>query len=182
LTDCYLDEGMSVRGARIPYLSLAGCRLEHPTLPALSASRLAAPALFLDGSEFICHGEDDAVRLQSARLGQLHAFDAKFSSHRGAALNARSMRVEKMTLLVGMTAVGGGTTAAVRLTGARLGWLDCTRAIIRNDSGPALDAVGLQVDQAASIGAGFAAVGSGAQPVADLSGVRIAGALVFDPG
>jgi hypothetical protein len=181
LVHCYLDQGMSARGARIPYLSLEGCRVEDATRPALSASRLAAPALFLDKTEFICHGEDDAVRLQGARLGQLHALDAKFSSRSGVALNARSMRVEEMTLLVGMTAAGNDTIAAVRLTGARLGWLDCTSATIRNESGPALDAVGLQVDQAAYVAGGFAAVGSGDQPVADLSGVRITGALLFDP-
>jgi hypothetical protein len=181
LIDCYMDQGMSVRGARIPYLSLAGCRLEDATRPALSASRLGAQAMFLDKSEFICHGHDDAVRLQGARLGQFHALDAMFFSRSGAALNARSLRVEEMTLLVGVTAVGNGTTAAVRLTAARLGWLDCSGATIRNESGPALDAIGLQVDQAAYISGGFAAVGSGDQPVVDLSGVRTAGTLVLDP-
>jgi hypothetical protein len=152
LISCYLDQGMIARGARIPYLSLVRCRLEHATQPALAASRLAAPVVFLDSLEFVCHRDEDAVRLQGARLGQLHASDATFSSGSGdAALNARSMRVDEMTLFVGMTAVGNGKTAAVRLTGARLGWLDCTRATIRNEAGPALEAVGLQVDQAAYV-------------------------------
>jgi hypothetical protein len=167
--------------ARVPVLSLAGCRLENLTQSALAASRLVTTALFLDGSEFACQAGDEAVRLQGARIGQLHALGARLESGSSAALNARSMRVEEMTLLVGLTAAGSGRTAAVRLTGARLGWLDCAGATFRNGSGPALNAVGLQVDQAAYLGGGFAASGCGEEPVVDLSGVRIAGELLFDP-
>ena len=52
-----------------------------------------------------------------------------------------------MFLRSGFTATGVGERGAVRLVGARIGGsLDCSGAALRNDSGPALFADGLQVD------------------------------------
>jgi hypothetical protein len=72
-------------------------------------------------------------------------------------------------------------TGAVRLLGAHLGRLDCSGARIRNDSGPALDAEGLQVDQNVFLRGGFEAVGAGSSVTLDLSHARIGGVLVFAP-
>ena len=74
----------------------------------------------------------------------------------------------------GFTATGSGRAGAVRLTGARIGGrLDCTGAKLSNDSGPALMADGLQVDQSVFLRDGFMATGSG-----DLGAVRLLGAQV----
>ena len=53
-----------------------------------------------------------------------------------------------MFLRGGFTATGAGEDGAVRLAGAHIGGsLDCDGASLRNDSGPALLADGLQVGQ-----------------------------------
>ena len=60
-----------------------------------------------------------------------------------------------MFLTGGFTATGPAAIGAVRLPGAHIGGsLDCTGASLRNDSGPALDADGLQVGRACSSAAG----------------------------
>ena len=62
----------------------------------------------------------------------------------------------------GFTATGAGENGAVRLTGAHIGGhLDCTGADLRNDSGPALIADGLQVGQDMYLTGGFTATGGG---------------------
>jgi hypothetical protein len=67
---------------------------------------------------------------------------------------------------------------AVRLPGAHIrGTLDCTDATIRNVSGRALHADGLQVDQAVSL-RGLEAVGVGEAGAVRLVGAHIRGALV----
>ena len=72
---------------------------------------------------------------------------------------------------------------AVRLIGARIGGqLDCSGAELRNDSGPALIADGLQVDQDLFLTDGFTATGGGdADAAVDLTGARVGGTLSFDP-
>jgi hypothetical protein len=59
---------------------------------------------------------------------------------------------------------------AVRLPGAHLGTLACSHATIRNDSGPALGADGLRVDQAVFFKGRFNAVGTGETGVVRLAG------------
>ncbi len=152
---------MIARGARLAFLSLEGCRLEHSAEPALYASRLTTPALFVGDAVIISHSKSEAVRLQGARLGQLLAPDATLRSAGGSALNARALQVEEMAVLAGLTAVGAGDMATVRLAGGHVGSLDFSRAVLRNDSGPALHAAGLQIDQEAYFADDFAAHGDG---------------------
>jgi hypothetical protein len=76
LFDCFLVEGLTVRDAHLPFLSLEGSLLEHSTEPALYAARFSANALFLDGATIIASCENGAARLAGARLGQLDAVDA----------------------------------------------------------------------------------------------------------
>jgi hypothetical protein len=70
---------------------------------------------------------------------------------------------------------------AVRLAGAHLRGLDCTGATVRNNSGPALNADRLHVDQTAFLRGGFDAVGAGNAVAVDLAGVRVGGVLEFRP-
>jgi hypothetical protein len=74
-----------------------------------------------------------------------------------------------------------GRAGAVRLVGARLGRLECDGVTMRNDSGPALTAFGLQVDQNVLLHGGFEAVGAGSDMTLNLSGARIGGVLEFAP-
>jgi hypothetical protein len=85
-------------------------------------------------------------------------------------------------ILTGARIIGHAERGAVDLIGARIGGsLDCAGAELRNDSGPALSADSLQVDQALHLTDGFTATGSGADVAVDLTGTRVGGTLVFDP-
>jgi hypothetical protein len=236
LVDCLLGEGLVARDAQLPFLSLSGCRLEHPAQPPLDADRLTAAALGLDravitaaceagavgltgahlgtlscggatmrndtgpalaadglqvdrgvflsgGFEAVGVGPHGAVRLLGAHVGgQLECSDATMRNDTGSALAADGLRVDQDVFLRGgFEAVGAGKNGAVRLLGAQLGRLDCSGATMRNDSGPALDAQGLQVDQHVFLSGGFEAIGAGSDVTLDLSHVRIGGVLVFAP-
>ena len=83
-----------------------------------------------------------------------------------------------MFLRGGFTATGSGEDGAVRLLGAHIGGqLDCTGATLRNDSGPALAADSLQVDQGMFLRGGFTATGSGEDGAVRLLGAHIGGQL-----
>src|SRR5215469_15844928 len=47
LKDCLLEEGVLARGARLAFVGLTGCRLEHSAEPPLAADRLTCSALAL---------------------------------------------------------------------------------------------------------------------------------------
>jgi hypothetical protein len=83
----------------------------------------------------------------------------------------------------GFTATGAGESGAVRLICAHIdGQLDCSGAKLRNNSGPALVAGGLQVDQDMFLTDGFTATGSGDADVAvELTGARVGRTLAFNP-
>lgn len=83
-----------------------------------------------------------------------------------------------MFLRRGFTATGVGRAGAVRLGGAQIGGgPNCTGASLRNDSGPALAADGLQVDQGISLGDGFTVTGAGSFGAVRLVGAHIGGQL-----
>ena len=104
---------------------------------------------------------------------------AQLRNDSGPALTADGLQVgQAMHLSGGFTATGSGEDGAVRLSGAHIGGtLDCTGAELRNDSGPALDADGLQVGQAMYLRGGFTATGSGGAGAVRLSGAHIGGSL-----
>jgi hypothetical protein len=182
LVDCLLGEGLVARDAKLPFLSLSGCRLEHPAQPPLDADRLTAAALGLDRAVITAACEAGAVGLTGAHLGTLSCGGATMRNDTGPALAADGLQVDRGVFLSGgFEAVGVGPHGAVRLLGAQLGRLDCSGATMRNDSGPALDAQGLQVDQHVFLSGGFEAIGAGSDVTLDLSHVRIGGVLVFAP-
>ena len=83
-----------------------------------------------------------------------------------------------MFLRGGFTATGAGEHGAVRLLGAHIGGqLDCDGASLRNDSGPALIADGLQVGQGMFLRGGFTATGAGDDGAVRLVGAHIGGQL-----
>ena len=78
---------------------------------------------------------------------------------------------------------GSGPGGAVRLFSARIGGqLAFSGAVLRNESGPALVANRLQVDEEVFLRGGFEAVGAGDEGVVlDLTGARVGGVLALSP-
>ena len=169
-------------GARISRLECDGAKLRNDSGPALRADSIVVDQrLFLrDGFEATGAGGLGAVRLNGARIGLLLCDGGKLRNDSGPALFAEAMLVERGVFLrAGFEATGAGEDGAVRLLGARISRLECDGAKLRNDSGPALFAEGLQVKQDVWLRAGFEATGSGLAGAVCLPGARIEGGLIL---
>src|SRR6516165_5571872 len=68
LRDCFLEEGILARGARLAAVSLTRCQLEHPVDPPLDAARLTCRALDLTGARITGHATAGAVNLRRAHI------------------------------------------------------------------------------------------------------------------
>ena len=173
LNDCLLEEGVLARDAHMAFVVLAGCHIEHSAEPPLDGARLTCSGLDLSGAKIIGGG----VNLSSAHIGQLDCDGAELRNDSGPALDADNLQVDRDMVLRGFTATGSGDAGAVRLPGAHIGGqLNCTAAELRNDSGPALNAYNLQVDQDMFL-RGFTATGSGDAGAVRLLGGHIGGQL-----
>ena len=183
LKDCLLEDGVLARDARLASVGLPGCQLGHPSEAPLDATRLTCSLLDLTGARIIGHTEHGAVNLGGARIGMLGCAGAILSNDSGTALNANTVQVDQNVFLGGgFTATGAGTDGAVDLRGAHIGGqLSCIGAVLRNDSGPALLADGLQVDQDMLLTDQFTATGGGSDAAVDLTGARVGGTLYFNP-
>jgi hypothetical protein len=186
LRDCFLEEGVLARGARLAAVALTRCRIEHPTPdPPLDAERLTCRVLDLTGAKITGHASAGAVYLRDAHIeGSLNCDGASLSNDTGPALNADGLHVDQSVNLrnefaatrTGIRGVPGtgARPGAVRLTGARIdGGLDCTGARLHSDSGPALSAEGLQVGRVVFLRRGFTATGT-----TDAGAIRLTGALI----
>ena len=183
LKECLLEEGILARDARLAGLVLAGCQLEHPAEPPLDGARLTCSVLGLDRARVNGHTVVAAVDLHGAHFdGNLVCDGAALRNDSGPALVADGMQVgQDMFLRQGFTAAGAGEDGAVRLTGAHIGGsLLCDGANLRNDSGPALVAYGLQVGQSVFLRNGFTAIGVGERGAVRLIGGHIGGNLDCD--
>ena len=182
LKDCLLEEGVLARDARLASVGLAGCQLEHPAEPPLDADRLTCSVLDLSRARIIGHADTGAVSLLGAHIG-------------GQPRLRRGEPAQRLRPRPGRRRPAGrpghvpprrvhrhrrGDDGAVRLAGARIGGqLDCAGAELRNDSGPALVADGLQVGQHVPPRR-FTATGSGDDGAVRLLGARIGGSLDCD--
>ena len=163
-------------------LDCAGAELSNDSGPALLADGLqVSRGMFLrDGFTATGSGEAGAVRLSGAQIGgRLDCAEAELSNDSGPAMRADGLHVDHdMWLCDGFSARGSGDDGAVDLLGAHIGGqLACTEAELTNDSGPALLADGLQVDQSVFLRDGFTAAGSGDRGAVDLFGAHIGGQL-----
>jgi hypothetical protein len=154
--------------------------------PALSAGRLqVGQSLFLRGGFTATgSGEGGAVRLTGARIGgRLDCSEAQLRNDSGPALSAGRLQVgQSLFLRGGFTATGSGERGAVRLLGAHVGGnLECDGAQLGNDSGPALLAGRLRVDENLFLTDKFTATSGGADVTVDLTAARVGGTLVFGP-
>jgi hypothetical protein len=180
LKDCLLEQGVLARRARLAGLVLAGCQIEHPAESPLDGARLTCGVLALAGASVSGHAGGGAVDLTGARIGgSLDCDGAQLRNDSGPALSADGLQLDQDMLLTGeFVATGSGEDGGVRLVGARIGGqLHCTWAELNNESGPALRADGLHVDQGMFLGDVFVATGSGEDGAVDLTGARIGGQL-----
>jgi hypothetical protein len=183
LNGCFLEEGVLAKDAHLTCLGLARCQIEHATEPPFDAERLTCDVLTLNGARTVSHTKHGAVRLLGAHIGGQFACDgAQLRNDSGPALYADGLQVgQDMFLRGGFTATGSGGGGAVRLLGAHIdGQLACTGAELRNDSGPALAADGLQVGQGMLLRGGFTATGSGGDGAVRLLGAHIGGQLACE--
>jgi hypothetical protein len=178
LRDCLLKDGVLARDAQLASVRLTQCRIEQRAGPPLDAARLTCRVLDLRRARIVGQAEG-AVNLIGAHIGgQLYYTGAELRTDSGPALDAERLKVDQAMFLHGFTATGSGERGAVRLTGAHIGGqLDCSGAKLRNDSGPALVADGLQVGQGVLLGGGFTARGLGEEGAVDLNFAHIGGNL-----
>jgi hypothetical protein len=166
-------------------LGCDGATLRNDDGPALHAHGLQVGQgmLLRGGSTATGSGDLGAVRLVSAHIGgSLECDGATLRNDDGPALSGDGLQVgQAIFLRDGFTATGSGDLGAVRLVSAHIGAdLDCTGAALRNDSGPALLAHGLQVGLGMFLRDGFTATGDGTHGAVDLTNTRVGGTLVFD--
>lgn len=128
----------------------------------------------------IGHTEEGAVDLLAAHVtGRLDCTEMKMCNDSGPTLNANTLRVGQNMRLSGQF-TGSGIGGAVCLLGAHIdGQLDCSGAELRNDSGPALDAQGMQVGQHVFLRFGFTATGGGEGVTLNLKAVQVRGQFQF---
>ncbi|MFS8098857.1 hypothetical protein LFM09_17145 [Lentzea alba] len=171
LEDCVLAEGVIARDAQLPAFTLVGCRLEHPDEPALDADRIRVEQVLLcDNVQATTGGTRAAISLANAKIGgSLICRDVRLRNTTGPALNATGLHTGRDVQLHGFDAVGAGKSGTFVLADAHVcGHLKCAATTLRNDSGPALMADGLQVDGRVLWGPGFTAAGAGGQGAARL--------------
>jgi hypothetical protein len=182
LADCLLEEGVVARDARLPGLDLTGCQIERPAEPPVDCTRLTCGLLVLTGATVIGHTDAGAVELLAAHVsGLLDCTEVKLCNDSGPALDANSLQVGKNMLLSGEF-TGSGGDGAVCLLGAQIGGqLGFDKAQLRNDSGPALLAEGLQVGLHLFLRGGFTATGGGEGVAVNLKAARVGGQFQFAP-
>jgi hypothetical protein len=180
------EGAVNLTGAHIGgKLDCTGAKLCNDSGPALSADGLQVDQDVYLGGEFTAtgSGDDGAVNLTSAHIGgKLDCTGAKLSNDSGSGLLAYGLQVaQDMYLSGGFTATASGR-AAVRLTDANIGGnLDCHRASMQINSGPALLAYGVQVGQDMYLTEGFTAIGAGEDKVTvNLRAARVGGAFHFE--
>jgi hypothetical protein len=167
-------------------LDCTEAKLSNDSGPALAAHGLQTDlSVYLrEGFTATGAGKKGAVRLDGARIGGSIDFSgATLRNDSGPGLRAFRLQVDgDMYLTGGFTAIGSKDRGSVRLTGARIGGsIDLSGATLRNDSGPALLAYGIQVGQDIYLTRKFTAISGGDREVINLRTARIGGAFDFEP-
>jgi hypothetical protein len=180
LKDCFLEEGLVARDAHLATFAMTGCQIDHPAEPPLDAERVTCSMLSLVGARIIGHADRGALNLAGAHIGSLlDCTGATLRNDSGPALNAHGLQVDQtMFLSDSFTAIGTGDNGAVDLAGAHVGGsFYCTGATLRNDSGRALNADGLQVDQTMFLSGSFTATATANNGAVNLIGAHVGGSL-----
>ena len=171
-------------GARIRgQLSFSGATLTNSSGPALCADRLQVEnGAFLDeGFNAIGEGEDGVIAIPDAHVrGQLIFSNAVLTNRSGPALCANDVHVEDSLQFDDLSATGATDEGVIQMMGAHIGsQLSLSGAILTNDSGPALLADQIQVDDSIFMDCSFTATGHTSGSTVEITGASIAGHLVL---
>jgi hypothetical protein len=176
-------DGEVLLGGHIGLLSFEGAALNNRGGCALVSDGLRVDKVMFCRNGFTAQGE---VRLPGARIGGRLYFDgAKLSNPGGQALVASRLTVDQ-DMFCRKNGLAGdeqpfGVEGGIDLRSAHIGGhFICDGASLRNDSGPALHADSLQVDQDMLMRGGFTATGGGDLGAVRLSGAHIGGSLECD--
>jgi len=182
LEDCFLAEGILAQDAYLATVDLSGCLMEHPTEPPLDATRLTCRQLSLRNASVISHSEGGGARLVDAHIGRnLDCRGASLCNDSGPALDVEGAQISRSMSLRGLAATCSDEVSAVNLSAAHIGVeLDCEGASLRNKSGMALLADGLEVGKCVFLRGGFTATGVGELGAVRLRGVHIGISLECD--
>jgi hypothetical protein len=175
---------LRLTGARIGgRLGLRDAMLRNPTGPALAAVDLhTVHGVFLEG-RFRAEGAGrrGTTYLRGAQIGgELNCRGAVVTNASGPAVLADGITVDRVVYLNdGFHAEGRGEGGAVRMMSARVnGRVNCRGSRMRNPTGPALAADGMQVTGDLLLGNGFTATGHGDRGTIRLREAAVRG--VFD--
>jgi hypothetical protein len=123
---------------------------------------------------------EEGARAVDARLASVSLLACRLESPGECPLEADRLTC-KMLDLRWAKIISHSDSGAVRLYGAHIdGDLACDEAVLRNDSGPALDAEGLQVGQSMFMREGFTATGTGEFGAVRLLAAHIGGHLACE--
>ena len=151
--------------------------------PAVRADGLVTARNFVMNKGCVAEGtgEDGAVRLIGATIeGDLICTDTTIKNTSGVGLAADKIRVaQSANLASNLKVVANSDRGAVRLLGAVIGGqFSVSGATFHNNSGPALVADRIKVQDDMYMRHGFAAMGRSTQGAITLTGMIISGALV----
>ena len=130
-------------------LNMRGVEMSNDTGPAMDAADLMVDGnLYLERATVSGHGDYGAIRLRGAHVGGVFSMKhSEISNTSGPALRANSLTVGGDVVLDGLRASGSGADGVLYLASARVGDdFYVTDAELRNDSGPALFADGIHVE------------------------------------
>ena len=151
LIDCYLDQGLTSRDARLPVLGLIGCHARHETTAVIDATRLVTTGpCALVRTCVRASWEGPAVQFSGASIGgQLNLSGSTIHNASGLALALDGAAVAGDVILrEDFSAVSAGGQATIRARDAHVaGQFDCTGSELVNVSGPVLDGESLDVDE-----------------------------------
>jgi hypothetical protein len=181
LRDCLLPGGLDLRNARLPVVTVTGCRIEQAPDSGdapVDATGLTSRVLSFAGSTVLAAAAGGAVRLAAARAGTVDCRGARLGNTAGPALDADGLQADHSVFLSdGFTATSTSGKGTVRLIGTRIGGqLNCGGASLTNTVGPALNADDLVVAHGVLLHRGFTAASAGEQGTIRLVGARL-GAL-----
>ena len=174
---------IQLRMARLGALECDGASIQNTSGPALSAALLHVDSgvNLVNKFKAIGEGEAGAVRLMGAQIGgQLNLNGAFLHNKSGPALHAEGLKADRTVYFRdGFMAIGAGKWGAVLMMDARVGSLECDGAI-SNESGPALFAERLVVEQNLFLRDRFFAKGAGLEGAVRLWRARVGGTLDLD--
>ena len=148
-------------------LNCNGSRIYNESGPGIGADNLrVSGSLFLVRVGATGDGTLGTVRLNRSRIDSFVDFSgANLHNKSGPAISADGMTADSLLIRNGFAAESGSAFATIRLLNARISTVEVRGATIKNGSGPAIVADGLDVEGDLLVGKDLTATGSGKIPL-----------------